>query len=283
MSVLDTRCVNQLYLTLSNILSISESDLRQYVIDKKFELLDIAWSEIDIDEFFKTVKSNVNRLKGNIIESVTISHLSSRLEYECNKENIYNLYSALTGETKLRKYLSDVGIECIHESDVISVFFHGERIDWKQYEQTPVVLMLQKRLGVTSSGDKCINGFLFSGDIHKNMNVTHIARIPEFLENLLRILKVHEAIYFWERNAQPYEIIFKEKFSGIIYDGDDSLSLEDKNIKTIKHCISFLGRNLFNEWNQNDNPIIRLKDDNDVLADQIISSRNLKTNRIIFK
>lgn len=66
--------------------------------------------------------------------------------------------------------------------------------------------------------------FLFGGDIWENSDVRHIVAIPEFAENILRVLGKYKAINEWRATVKPYVINFQAPVSGIVFDRSNKLN-----------------------------------------------------------
>lgn len=278
---LNTISLNDIYESLSEILGVSEESIRFYIVRHKFDLIDKEIHQVDLKKFFRFLQKYNNKVEiSPNIESITISHLTTRIS-EPNKDitPLYNLFDALLLDTDLSCFLKKQGVICTEKNKKIIVNFNGEKIIWEDYfEKEPVSRMVKKRLeGYSVTGvDKCVNGFLFNGEIYKNTNVQHILRYPEILENILRVIKKHDAVYEWMKKASPYIFTFKADIRDVVFDSCDKLNNKQKSYRILKHCLIFLSEKLLNEWNENHNPMLRLKDNLHVDLNQITNIRKIE-------
>ncbi|OHR72176.1 hypothetical protein HMPREF3291_22515 [Bacillus sp. HMSC76G11] len=234
--------------------------------------------EIDINEFFKFL-SNLAKEKIEPkfdITHVTVSHLSPRLSLQSiTQEPLYNLSNALTKNTELSRFLKKAGLVFTIEKNIVKVTHNDKRIDWKEYD-CPTAQMIINRLEgnrVWTTSDNCINGFLFNGKIYENGNVGHIFRNPEIMENILRVLGKLNVISEYSQKSKPYLINFKVPISDIVFDenGNHRLNNKQKNFLLLRYCLYYLSLNKFNDWSENNNPIIRLRDNLNVDSSNIVS------------
>lgn len=95
--------------------------------------------------------------------------------------------------------------------------------------------------------------------------------MPEFAENILRVLGKRKAIDDWRVNVKPYVITFQAPISGIIFGGSNKLNRRQTQFRMLRHAFYYLSKIRQDEWNQWHNPIIRLDDDISIDANQILS------------
>ncbi len=234
-------------------------------------------NDIDIEDFFGFL-SEKNQQPVITLNKVTIAHLTSRLENDCNKlklEPLYNLFDALTNDTDLKRFFGDEGLKFIEKNGQILTRLDGELVDWSDYfvdTKEPVARMIYRRfIGYDcNSIDRCINGFLFNGEIYKCPSVRHIYDCPEIVDNILRVLNKKDAISKWVKNATPYIFVFKADLQDIIFDDDDSLNNEQKQYHILQYCLFYLLKQSKNDWSEYNNPMVRLKSNLNILEKDII-------------
>ncbi|WP_025731112.1 hypothetical protein [Heyndrickxia ginsengihumi] len=279
--LLNTISLNNVYDSLSSILGVSKESIRYYIVKNKFDLVDSDINDVDLQKFFIFLKRDNNQEKITpMMDSITISHLTTRIsDLEEDNATIYNLFGSLLQDTDLSLFFKEYGITFKEKNGKIEVTNDGKIIDWEKYhDKAPVAGMVKKRLeGYSITGvDKSINGFLFNGEIYKNRNVNHILRYPEILENILRVMKKDFAVYEWMKRATPYIITFKVNINDLVFDSCDKLNNKQKVYRIIKHCLIFLSKKLLTEWSENENPIIRLKDNLHVKSHDILKIRKVE-------
>ena len=182
----------------------------------------------------------------------------------------------MTENTELKHRLERVGLTFYKEGDKLKTLFKGNPVDWRAFlngGEYPTAQMVINRLEGNrfNSADKCVNGFLFGGDIHENGDVRHIRYLPEIVENMLRVLGEHQAISDLGKDVSPYIITFKNQIRNIIFDGSKKLNIRQTQYRIIRHCLHYLSNQYFGSWTEYDNPIIRLDDERSVPADHIIA------------
>lgn len=276
--LLDTTSKNTVIKSLSKILNVRQEYIDYYIIRNMFKIKKGTVKDIDLNEFFKFI----SKLAKESIEPkfdltyVTISHLSPRLSLQSIiQEPLYNLSNVLTNDTELSKYLRKVGLVFTNENKIIKVTHNDKKVDWTKYD-CPTAQMIINRLEgnrVWTISDNCINGFLFNGKIYKNGNVGHIFRNPEIMENILRVLGKLDAISKFSKKSKPYIICFKVPVSDIVFDenGNHRLNNKQKNFLILRYCLYYLSLQKSYDWSENNNPIIRLKDNLNVDINNIVA------------
>lgn len=269
-----------IYKSLSELLRVKEDVIRYYILRNyfKFTIPDL----IDIKDFFNFIKNNdgvdCKEYTNICIHEVSLFHLTSRINNNVvnQKCEIYNLFDALTQKTDISMFLESNGFEFEQIDNTIQTRYLGKIIDWSQYfegNEGPAARMINRRLKGSNivSVDKCINGFLFGGNISNNLDVSHIYYCPEIVENMLRVLNKHDLIKYWTDHSTPYIITFKSNIEDIVFDWKPNLNNKQKVFRIYRYLLYYLGSKIKNQWSENDNPIIRLKDEINVPAGNIIS------------
>lgn len=271
--------------SLSKTINIRHEYIDYYIVKNAFKIIRGTVKEIDINGFFKFL-SQVSKAKVEPkfdITHVTVSQLSPRLSLQSiTQEPLYNLSNALTNDTELSRFLKNAGLVFTNDKNIVKVTHNDMKVDWKKYD-CPTAQMIINRLEgnrVWTASDNCINGFLFNGKIYENLNVSHIFRNPEILENILRVLGKLNVISEYNQKSKPYIINFKVPISDIVFDenGNHKLNNKQKNFLILRYCLYYLSFKKINDWSENNNPIIRLKDNLNVDSSNIVSIFEVNKN-----
>ena len=283
--LLNTLNGDTIYDSLEVILGVPREFIENYVLEKVLSLIrsnsesnSLTAESINIDEFFNFLSKYTKQPLMVDFDEITVSHLTSRItEDSIKSEPLYNLFNALLKETEIKRFLyENAGLSFWDEKGKIVVKCDGKIVNWKDYTDTyegAAAQMVINRLEGYSSGevDKCVNGFLFNGEIYKNGDVEHLLRFPEILENMLRLLGKSNIANMWAGKSDSYIITFKTNINNIFFDGHHRLNNKQKRYRILKHCLFFLINNMLGDWDEDDNPIIRLKDNLDVPYIDIIN------------
>lgn len=118
--------------------------------------------------------------------------------------------------------------------------------------------------------DKCVNGFLFNGNIHKHRDVDHIYYSPEILQSICAVLNRRDIERYWEKNADRYVVIFKTDIQNAVFDDKPRLTIKQRTFRIYRYILYYLSKMSLYVWSENYNPMIRLKDNLNVPASDII-------------
>lgn len=281
MTLMNTSNQSTLYDSLADIFTTTREVVEHAVLRHMFEILRLGSAEeVDLNRIRKTIAKIANtEIKIEHFDFVTISHLTTRSDSSIEKpEPLYNLHESLLNETELSLRLKESGITFKKLKNKIDTYLNDELVNWESLlinsNEEPCIRMIMRRLQPNrffTEADKCINGFLFGGDIWEHSDVRHIALMPEFAENVLRALGKRKAINEWRANVKPYVFTLQVPVSKIIFDGSDKLNKRQTQFRLLRHAFFYLCRSKQQEWKQWDNPIIRLDDNFNINSDQILS------------
>jgi len=281
MALLDTSSESALYDSLTEIYSVPRYMIEYAVIRNAATFLRYSSvEEVDLKRITKTLAEKTDAtIKISEFDNVTISHLTTRSDSSIKSpEPLYNLHESLLQETDLSKKLRESGITFSKSKNGIDTYLNGELVDWESMiprsNEEPCIRMIMRRLRPNrffSEADKCINGFLFGGEIWKHSDVRHITYMPEFAENILRVLGKRKAIEEWTASVKPYVLTFQVPVNKIIFDGSNKLNKRQTQFRLLRHAFLYLCKSRQHDWDQWDNPIIRLDDNYNVDANQILS------------
>ncbi|MEG8977345.1 MULTISPECIES: hypothetical protein [Priestia] len=283
--ILLTHDHDMLYKSMGSLFSIEPIYIRHYITSNCMKIVRCNEDEINLQHFFFFVHKFTDKeidLDMNM-KGITLSHLTTRLNRdEISKVPLHNLFDALTMDTCLSKFFYERGFSFRKEKSKLKVIYGGKIIDWSHFFETfnsGAARMVSNRLEGNSKGvtDKCVNGFLFGGEIHKHGDVRHIRRCPEILDNMLNVLKRTDLIEEWIEKSAPYIISFKAKIEDIIIDHDVYYKFNNKQKRfyILKACLLYLAKSFLEQWDAYDNHIIRLKDDLNVSATDIFDVKKI--------
>lgn len=281
MSLLNTLNENTLYDSLSEIFSVPRIVIEGTIKDNflHFIYCDSA-EDIDLKLLIKSIEKGAAKpIKIREIVNVTINHLTTRSESSLNNlEPLFSLHDALTIETELSMKFRALGITFKKSGHGIETFVNGKMIDWNSMiprsSEGPCILMILRRLKPSSTlpeSDKCINGFLFGGDIWRINNVKHIRNMPEIAENILRVLGKRKEINEWVSSVKPYIFTFSVPVNKITFDDSQQINGQQTQLRLLQHSFFYLGKLFLDDWEQVSNPIILLDDNYNVEPKQILA------------
>ena len=145
------------------------------------------------------------------------------------------------------------------------------------------VCYLRSRLGYNSGReDFCFNGFAFRDLLMKNQYTRQLQGCPEILECLERYLRIKGLAKDYAEKSEYYCFMYKFPIERVIFDGQDDLIVEKKQLHLLNQVAYRLyqysgdSRYLYDH----DNPILRLKDDDNASVDYLVSSEIITPDMI---
>lgn len=278
--IINTISAEVIYSSLSQILNVHEAYIQHYIMKNMFKinkLNDIG--EINVYDFFNAM-SNITKIDYKNFENIsfdtlTVAHLTTRLNPENIKQQpLFNLFEVLVQETDLSVYLKKKGFEFYKDHDGLQTKYMGKIVKWDKYfesNNSHSARMINRRFfgSKVVSTDKCVNGFLFNGNIQENRDVDHIYYSPEILQDICNVLNRVDIINYWEANASKYVVIFKADIKNTVFDKKPKLTLKQKTFRIYRYIIYYLTKSLLNNWSESYNPMIRLKDNLSVPVNDI--------------
>ncbi|WP_053957349.1 hypothetical protein [Inediibacterium massiliense] len=278
--VLWTTSYEDIIESISNICDCSEQNINNYL--KYYEPFNnIFVGDIQLNNFLKIigVKFNNNTELFEMIkfDKCVISHLTTRTKLP-NKSNIYCLTEVLSKTTDLSKFLACKGINFKETSQGLITFFNNKIVDWNSFDGS-YAYRIKKRLKARGEYiDNCINGFLFNHLFWEDSNVEHIRDCPEIVSDICYVLNRQDILNEWRKISTLYALGFLVDIKDIIFDEHAKLkTTKSKIYLTYKYVIYYLVQVYHNVWNTRfNNPIIRLKDNQSVIKENIIGFYEIK-------
>jgi hypothetical protein len=256
--------------SLSDILKCSEGQIEESV--SKIEVN--RPEDISLSPFFRSIGLDTEHknLLFNFVsfDSVIMSHLSSRISEPKNKP-LFNLYETLTGETDLRSLFLKYGVSFELRDKRIVTYYRGAEVNWDNYSCYALPRVKKRLLLNNKHKDRCINGYLFNHQIWKDHRVKRLHDGPEILKDISTILGISGIIDEWERTAKLYCIGVRVKINTILFDEAKCYTFKSKIFHIYKQTLYYLKMSKNGIWSPNeDNPMIRLKDDLNLRQEDII-------------
>lgn len=270
--IIDTITKEGIEKSLAKYLSISVSELTNHIIlaNSKAKEGGICFNSHIFEGEIKNIIFNLNPIE--VIDEIYVYHLSRRLNDEFDTNVTYNLKCLLLNKTVISEFLKKHEIT-FNEVDGHPVMFHKGKIKDLSDEY------LRGRLGYDKDySDYCVNGFALKDQLIKNDYTNILSRCPEFIRILSKYLKNDDICIDYYNNSKYYCYTYKIKMSDIIFDDSDKLSGKEKTnyfiIKIFNRLSEYLRYGC--DIDDNDNPIIRLKDDVNVPQDNIFYKEEIK-------
>jgi len=209
------------------------------------------------------------------IDEILFFHLARRLNDSDAEAESLDLCRLLTTVNATTRFFESYKIHFSKEGQKINVWYKGEKVDWHKDYRTKIYM--ERRLGIGVNPDYCLNGFAFRDLLEKNYYVKTLRVIPEFFGMLLKYLKREDAINDYVLNSSFYCFEYKLPLEKVIIEESKSNDLHDKQdclLSFVKKRLDLyrISKPLF--WNDNDNLILRLNDD-EVLSNQALINKEL--------
>lgn len=253
-----------------------------HTIENMFNSLDqiFATSKEELYElFYKTNELSTEEMRKNYIYQFIEQRMSKhRIKYlyffhygrrlNTSKESIegINLFELLKTETSLSSFFKDYGITFQLNKQRLDIFYNEKLIPLNTSD-TNSALYLKHRLGHNDEKiDYCFNGFMFKG---QKSNITYVNNLscgPELLRPLAEVLDNPSIIDNYIEKSTYYCFEYLVPIDKVIFDGTSQLSKEEKQNYLLYQVLGVLFNYVIyrNDIDDNDNPILRLAD-NDIM------------------
>lgn len=281
--VLNTMSKENLLESMSKLLNCSETSIEVFAYDLRNINRNTNVDDINLNNFFNFVGidvSNRNRLFKLVrFDSIIVSHLTSRIEnVEFCKEPLLNLFDALSSETQLSKFFKFEGFKFIKKGKKLITIYNGQEIDWEKLRDygdinSNIAMIKRRLLGGRYDADRCVNGFLFNDYIWEDGNVKHIIKCPEIMQDICYVLGRQDIVKKWIEKAKTHVICFKAKIRDIVIDNRTNYRTEKSKVYYFyRQALYYIAMKKWGFWDPRfHNPIIRLKDNLNVSAENIVS------------
>lgn len=280
--VIDTTSREGMEKVLSSLMRVSVSELYQY-IDAAADLAVKDQGCFYQDIFDRTMEDFYSDMIENMIpDEILFFHLSRRLNGH-EKETAYNLRELLISENCFSEFLNTHQI--IFRKGIgnkLILYFRGAQINLEGTMDLDVCY-LRSRLGYNACReDFCLNGFAFRDLLMKNQYTRSLQNCPEILACLERYLRIKDLIKDYMEKSKYYCFMYRFPIGRVIFDGRDDLTVEKKQLHLLNQVAYRLYKYRKNSYClfDDDNPILRLKDDDNASVDFLVSTEIITSDMI---
>lgn len=218
---------------------------------------------LDKDRFIEIIDNFLNKHIPKIqINEILFFHLSRRLIVSSNDYIGYNLEDLLTTNNAMSTFLKKHQIEFIKEKENIALFYKKKKIEIDK--ESNESLYLKIRLGYNKQKDYCFNGFAFKDILYKNTYTRNLLEGPEFIQKLSKFLKYNDLCQDYIKNSKYFCYEYCVPIEQVLFDDNENMSIQQKQIYLLEQIILRLYNYSINCIFDDDNPILRLQD-NDIM------------------
>jgi hypothetical protein len=209
------------------------------------------------------------------VDHVLFFHLARRLDSSQNDFTGRNLADLLTTKNVFSDFLKNHDVEFLSNNGHLDLYHRGELVSLENtYESN--VPYLRARLGYNKGReDYCFNGFLLKDRLYKNHYARELSDVPEFVGILATFLKRRDIGTDYYQNSTYYCLEYCTPLEKVLFDDNDKLSLDEKR----KYLLNKIMWRLYDYTDfdpryafDHDNPILRLRDDDDMESEYFIAS-----------
>ena len=215
-------------------------------------------------------------------DEILLFHLSRRLKGSEN-EISYNLQELLTSNNSFSEFLNAHQITFRKGAGNRIILCYRDRQISLENTMSTDVCYLRIRLGYNSGReDFCFNGFAFRDLLMKNQYTRQLQDCPEILERLESYLRIKGLAKEYAEKSEYYCFMYRFPIGCVIFDGKDDLTVEEKQLHLLNQVAYRLyqysgdSRYLYDH----DNPILRLKDDDNASVDCLVSTEIITSDMI---
>ena len=272
--VIDTTSREGMENSLANLMGVSVPELYQYIETAADSAKEDQWCFNP--ELFDNAMGNFycDMIEQELPDEILFFHLSRRLK-DPENDISYNLQELLTSNNCFSEFLHAHQITFRKGTgNEIILCYRDRQIDLENTMNTDVCY-LRSRLGYNSGReDFCFNGFAFRDLLMKNQYTRQLWDCPEILERLERYLRIKDLKKDYSEKSKYYCFMYRFPIERVIFDGKDDLTVEGKQLHLLNQVAYRLyqysgdSRYLFDH----DNPILRLKDDENASLDCLLST-----------
>lgn len=280
--VIDTTSRKGMESSLAHLMGVSAPELYQYIEAAADSAVEGQWC-FNQDLFDKAMEDFYSdMIEQELPDEILFFHLSRRLKGSEN-EISYNLQELLTSNNSFSEFLNAHQITFRKGAgNRIILCYRDRQISLKNTMSTDVCY-LRSRLGYNSGReDFCFNGFAFRDLLMKNQYTRQLQDCPEILERLESYLQIKGLAKEYAEKSEYYCFMYRFPIGCVIFDGKDDLTVEEKQLHLLNQVAYRLyqysgdSRYLYDH----DNPILRLKDDDNASVDCLVSTEIITSDMI---
>lgn len=280
--VIDTTSREGMEKALSSLMRVSVSELYQY-IDAAADLAVKDQGCFYQDIFDRAMEDFYSDMIEDMIpDEILFFHLSRRLNGS-EKETAYNLQELLTSENCFSEFLKAHQITFRKGTgDKIILYFRDAKIDLED-AMDQNVCYLRSRLGYNAcQKDFCLNGFAFRDLLMKTRYAYTLRNCPEILTCLESLLRIKSLVKDYVEKSKYYCFMYRFPMERVVFDGNDGLTVEEKQFYLLNRVAYWLYEYRKNPYHlfERDNPILRLKDNDNASVDFLVSTEIITSDMI---
>lgn len=280
--VIDTTSREGMESSLTHLMGVSVPKLYQYIEAAAVSAIKGQWcfNQGLFNEAMEVFYSDM--IEQELPDEILFFHLSRRLKGTEN-ETSYNLHELLTSNNSFLEFLNAHQITFRKGAGNRIILCYRDRQISLENTMSTEVCYLRSRLGYNSGRkDFCFNGFAFRDLLMKNQYTRQLQDCPEILECLERYLRIKGLVEDYAEKSKYYCFMYKFPIENVIFDGQDDLIVEEKQL----HLLNQVAYRLYQYSGDSrylcdyDNPILRLKDDDNVSVDYLVSTEIITIDMI---
>ena len=268
--------------SLAHLMGVSVPELYQYIEAAADSAIEGQWcfNQALFDKAMEDFYSDM--IEQGLPDEILFFHLSRRLKGSEN-EISYNLQELLTSNNSFLEFLNAHQITFRKWAGNRIILCYRDRQIRLENTMSTDVCYLRSRLGYNlGREDFCFNGFAFRDLLMKNQYTRQLQGCPEILECLERYLRIKGLTKDYAEKSKYYCFMYKFPIERVIFDGQDDLIVEEKQLHLLNQVAYRLyqysgdSRYLYDH----DNPILRLKDDDNASVDYLVSTEIITPDMI---
>ncbi|MBP5206894.1 MAG: hypothetical protein J6330_00385 [Clostridia bacterium] len=280
--IIDTTSRDGMEKSLAYLMNISVPELYQFIEAAADLAKEGQWC-FNQDLFDKAMEEFYsNMIEQELPNEILFFHLSRRLKGSENEVS-YNLQELLTSKNSFSEFLKAHQITFKQGAENKIILYYRDRAISLENTMSTEVCYLRSRLGYNlGREDFCFNGFAFRDLLMKNQYTRQLYYCPEILECIERYLRINGLVNDYSEKSNY--ICFKYEFpiERIIFDGKDDLTVAGKQLNLLYQVAyrlyQYTGDSRF--LIDDDNPILRLKDNDNASVDYLVSTEIITSDMI---
>ncbi len=279
--IIDTSSREEMMQGVCTYFGLSEKVFSSFLSDARRKSL---IKDFDIDVFNDIINRFIDENTKNVsIDKIFFYHLSRRLNSSTDNYTGKNLYELLSTENEVTFFLRSYDIEFIPKNGRLNLVYRGKILRLAN-PTCNCALYLKTRLGYNESNiDYCFNGFAFKDLLLKNDYTQRLYNAPEFITALADVFRRPEIETDYFKKSKFYCFTYCPPLNEVMFDDAESLSLEGKQKYLLNRILWRLSNYYIYEshyMDDNDNPIIRLKDNATMSKAFFVSCEEITKNMI---
>ena len=291
---IDTTSRNGMEESLAHLTGVSIPELYRFIEDEAYSATkEHSW--FDMQRFLESMKNFfTQRVDQALPDEILLFHLSRRLNGSEREDGI-NLSKLLTTNNSFTEFLNAYKIAFRNGAgNKIILLYKDKQFSFDESESTDLkesqkshVPYLRRRLGYISGlEDFCINGFAFRDLLMKNHYARDLSVCPELLQCVVSFLSpeglAEDLKNDYMKKSNYYCFTYKLPLDRVLFDGEEILDVVGKRLdlltKVAYRLYQYTGESRY--LSDEDNPILRLNDDDIAPVDCLLSAEIITPDMI---